>query len=339
MHGPCRQEIKNVRAGWPGLVNLIGWPHRVSALMMKIARNWTAGQKEVFLTVVSSVLVVAVLLGGIYAYTGNWPPMVVVESGSMQHSSTYAYLGDLNIGDMVLVKKVSSPSQIVTYVQGVARSYSTYGEPGNVIIYKPYGNDGVVPIIHRAIVYIQYNGSGGYDIPSLLDLPLSQWYVMSPQGHEHYVNNIRYDVKILDVGYTHTPVIIPVALMMQRAKFSGFITMGDNNHAVYGENATDQALRIFPLPVKIQWVEGVAQGLLPYVGLVKLMVDRLMAHDKTLLPAATPQNSEYALVVIVAGMIGGVLATDFLFEYWKLRTGKRRGKEEGHGKDGDGNSD
>ena len=279
--------------------------------MVKMDWGSKAEQKEVILTVISSILIVTVLLAGMYAYTGNWPPMVVVESGSMQHSSTYAYLGDLNIGDMVLVKKVSSPSQVVTYVQGVSRSYSTYGEAGNVIIYRPYGSDAVVPIIHRAIVYIQYNSSGGgYNIPSLRDIPQSQWYVMSPQGQAHYVYNIKYDVKILDVGYTHSPVIIPIALMIQQAKSSGFITMGDHNHAVFGENATDQALGIFPLPVRIQWVEGVAQGLLPYVGLVKLMVSGG-------LPPGTPRNSVYALVIIIVAVVGGAIASEFVFEYWK----------------------
>jgi signal peptidase len=289
--------------------------------MVKMGKDQKDGLKEAVLTVAIAMLTVAVLLGGMYAYSGNWPPMVVVESGSMQHSSTYAYLGDLNIGDMVLVKKVSSASQIVTYVQGVAKSYSTYGEAGNVIIYKPYGSDSVVPIIHRAIVYIQYNSSGGgYDIPSLLGLPLSQWYVMSPQGQAHYAYNIKYNVKILNVGYTHTPVIIPVAQMIQRAKFSGFITMGDHNHAVYGENATDQALQIFPLPVKIQWVEGVAQGLLPYVGLVKLMFTGG-------LPPGTPQNSVDALVVIVVSTIASVVAGQFVFEYWISRRHEKSGED------------
>lgn len=273
--------------------------------------QWKEGQKEAVAVIASSILIVVFLLTGMFAYTGNWPPMVVVESGSMQHSSTYAYLGDLNIGDMVLVKKVASPSQIVTYVQGAAVHYSTYGEPGNVIIYKPYGSDAVVPIIHRAIVYISYNSTGGgYDIPSLLNLPQSQWYVMSPQGQAHYVYNVKYNIRILDVGYTHSPVIIPIPLMIQKAKFSGFITMGDHNHAVYGENATDQAMQIFPLPVKTQWIEGVAQGLLPYVGLVKLMATGG-------LPPGTPQNSEYALVAIVAAVIGGAVASDFVLEYIK----------------------
>ncbi|MBX8631842.1 MAG: hypothetical protein M1417_00525 [Candidatus Thermoplasmatota archaeon] len=269
--------------------------------------------RDFVVSISAAALIALLIIGGLYVYAGNWPPMVVVESGSMQHSSTYAYLGDLNIGDMVVVKRVSSVSQIVTYVQGAESHFSTYGEFGNVIIYKPYGSSNVVPIIHRAIVYIQYNKTGGgYNIPSLAGLNDSEWFVMTPSGPEHYVNNIMYNVELTNVGYTHTPVIIPVKQMIRSARFSGFITMGDHNHAAYGENATDQALGIFPLPVKIQWVEGIAVGLLPYVGLIKLYFDGGI-------PAETPQNSVVALVVIIVAVAATIFSAEYILETLRRR--------------------
>ncbi len=261
--------------------------------------------------VVVAVVVVLLLLTGMYLYTGNWPPLVVVESGSMQHSSSYAYLGDLNIGDVVMVKKVTSSSQVRTYIDGEASGYSTYGEFGNVIIYRPYGSYSTTPIIHRAIVYIEYNTTGGgYDVPSLSRLPASQWYVLTPAGKSHDVYNIRYNIVINDVGYTHGPVIIPISNFVGRANYSGFITMGDHNHALYGENATDQALGIFPVPVKAQWLNGIAVGELPYVGLIKLELSGG-------LPAGTPSNSVYALVVILTAIVTVPIASEMLWSYWK----------------------
>jgi signal peptidase len=276
---------------------------------------------DTILSVAAAMLVVVIILGTLYLYTSNWPPMVVVESGSMQHSSDFAYLGDLNIGDMVLVKKVTSVSQITTYVQGEQNGFSSYGEFGNVIIYRPYGNSSIL-IIHRAIVYLQYNSTGGgFNIPSLARLNYSDWFVITPTGDKNYVSNVIYNVEIKNVGYPHTPVIIPVkGILRINARFSGFITMGDYNHAHWGENATDQSLGIFPDPVKLQWVVGVATGLLPYFGLIKLFFDGGI-------PAGTPQNSIYALVLIIAGVVFLGIGTLELIGFIKNRREKNNEPE------------
>lgn len=269
--------------------------------------------------VAAALLAVGIILSGLYLYTGNWPPMVVVESGSMQHSSTYAYLGDLNIGDVVMVKKVTSPSQVQTYVSASVSGVSTYGEFGNVIIYRPYGSYSVTPIIHRAIVYLEYNASGGgYDVPSLANLPQSDWYVMAPSGHTHGLYNIRYDIYIQDIGYPHTPVIIPVSTFIGTAHYSGFITMGDHNHAAYGINSTDQSLGIFPLPVKMSWIDGIAVGDLPYVGLIKLFFDGGI-------PAGTPANSIDALIAIVSAVVAAPVGLELLFWYMGERKERNGG--------------
>jgi signal peptidase len=248
-------------------------------------------QKDLIISVLIAVLLISSILGALYLYTGNWPPMVVVESGSMEHSATYGYFGDLNIGDIVLVKKVSSPSSIYTYV----------------IIYKPFGLN-TTPIIHRAIIYLQYNASGGgYNAPSLSLLPSSQWFVIAPSGKLHTIYDIKYNIEILNVGYTSTPVIIPVENMLQSDRYSGFVTMGDHNHAVYGEYATDQSLGISSL-VRFSWVEGVATGYLPYLGIVKLFISGE-------LPSDTPSNSiEAAAAIVVA-----IIAVPFAFEWFYER--------------------
>jgi len=104
-------------------------------------------------------LIFLIVLAAIFAYSGIWPPMVVVESESMQHSDTTSYIGVIDTGDIVVVKRVDQIQEVTTYVEGVASGYSTYGEPGDVIIYDRPGM--AKPIIHRAIVNLEYNLTGG----------------------------------------------------------------------------------------------------------------------------------------------------------------------------------
>ncbi len=103
--------------------------------------------------IIISVIVVAIIFGGLYAYTQVWPPIVVIESGSMQHGSD-SHIGTIDTGDIVLVKRIYSPDDVITYVEGRIKGYQTYGDYGDVIIYHCRGDS----IIHRAIVYLQWDG-------------------------------------------------------------------------------------------------------------------------------------------------------------------------------------
>ena len=101
--------------------------------------------------------------------------MVVVESKSMQHSDRSS-IGVIDTGDIVMVRSVGSADEVVTYLRGVATGHSTYGEPGDVIIYHKSGMSR--PIIHRAIAALEYNATGGgFDVPELANVPASMWSV------------------------------------------------------------------------------------------------------------------------------------------------------------------
>ncbi len=278
----------------------------------------------------AAFIAVGLILGGMVLYTGNWPPMAVVSSDSMQHSSTVADFGVLNIGDVVLVKKVTSASQITTYVVGQESGFSSYGEFGNVIIYNSHDinqrpNPGP-PVIHRAILYLQYNASGGgYDIPSLLHLPFSQWYVVGPAAQSHDIYNVKGSIVIKDVGYPGTPVYIPISNFVGKANYSGFVTMGDYNHAFRGENATDQSpsVGICPLPVKLQWIVGIAEGYLPYVGLIKLELT-----PGSIPPNQAPAaNSVYALVLILTAIVTVPIASELVLYIRRERRDREQGKK------------
>ena len=81
-----------------------------------------------------AVLIVVIIMGLLYAYCRVWPPIVVVESGSMMHSDD-SQIGVIDTGDMVLVQQVDSKDEVVTYLEGEGNNYITYSGFGDVIVY------------------------------------------------------------------------------------------------------------------------------------------------------------------------------------------------------------
>ena len=83
---------------------------------------------------------VILLLGSMTIATGSYPPMVVVESGSMMHDPENGSVGAIDPGDLVLVM---SPDrhQVITFAEatlegGEHYGYETHGMPGDVIIFR-----------------------------------------------------------------------------------------------------------------------------------------------------------------------------------------------------------
>ncbi len=222
-----------------------------------------------------AVIIMVVLLGAIYAYTGIWPPLVVVESSSMQHSNSVSYLGVIDTGDLVLVQSAPARSDVVTYIEGRASGYSTYGDYGDVIVFRIARDPTATPIIHRAIMYVNPNGSYA-DVPDLMHLPTSQW-----QGYR-YAQKVSgafglTSVTILQMGWQHN-LEITFNLAGFIASFGGhpgYITMGDNNaynNCVAVNGVCTQA------PYDTGWfpsqsdIIGHARGEIPWFGLIKLLI-------------------------------------------------------------------
>lgn len=234
--------------------------------------------------IVAAVLVISVIMGSLYAYTGIWPPMVVIESGSMQHSDSRSYVGVIDTGDIVLVKE-SDFSEIKTYAEGRATGYERYGDFGDVIIYRPMGQD-ITPIIHRAIVYLEWNSTGCFDVSGLRALEYGEDYI-SDSGSWH---GIHRSVTIYDYGYGHKNLVIRLDGLL-RYHHSGYITGGDHNIARgYG---VDQNTGICPEHIESGWIVGKAVGELPWFGLIKLSFSGSL-HEN---PA--PTNSWVMLTVSI----------------------------------------
>jgi len=95
----------------------------------------------------------AVILVGLLLFTvsGVWPPLVAIESPSM----------DPNIekGDLVFVMEeerfagANAEEGVVT--AQAADGYVKFHQPGDVIVYEPDGSDRRTPIIHRAMFYVE----------------------------------------------------------------------------------------------------------------------------------------------------------------------------------------
>jgi signal peptidase len=264
-----------------------------------------------------------VLVGGIYAYSGVWPPMVVVESKSMQHSDRSS-IGVIDTGDIVMVRSVGSADEVVTYLRGVATGHSTYGEPGDVIIYHKSGMSR--PIIHRAIAALEYNATGGgFDVPELANVPASMWSV--PGGDRAWWN-LKDSVELYGIGFLKVTVIIDLKAMLDYMRspaysgepHGGLITMGDNNYYT-GVDGTllgkyDQRwLGSMREPIKSEWIVGKARGELPWFGLIKL-------YATGTAPDYTPENSKVDLVIALALIIVVPIAIDVLQAVVRGRSGR-----------------
>ena len=204
----------------------------------------------IFKDVLTAVIVILIIVAVMFAYTGVWPPMVVIESGSMMHDdSPYGKIGTIDPGDFTFVKKVNSRNDIVTYYQGEKTGYKTYSNYGDVIVYVKNGVGGT-PVIHRAMCWVEVNITEEgvfYDVPELNYYHLSAITITELNLH-------NYDPKV---------------------NHSGFLTKGDANNGCDQDSSAgieDELGRKVEI-VKLEWIVGKAEGEIPWFGGIKLSVD------------------------------------------------------------------
>jgi len=142
------------------------------------------------------LIIVGVLASIIYSYSGTFTPFVAVESGSMEPN--------INVGDIVFIQK---STDIVTYQEGKSMNHTTFGNYGDVIVYKPDGDNNRTPIIHRAMYWVNVGG------------PLPNGQKATQSGYitkgDH---NVDYDQPMLFGG---APIVLPVKpeWIVGKAKF------------------------------------------------------------------------------------------------------------------------
>ncbi|MFQ5909379.1 MAG: hypothetical protein ACE5IJ_01500 [Thermoplasmata archaeon] len=279
-----------------------------------------------------AALIVGIILLSLFLYTSNWPPMVVVESKSMQHSETDSFIGTIDTGDLVLVQRAPSSRDVTTYVEGRANGHGTYSGYGDVIIYKQNGDFQDKSIIHRALVRLVWNESSEtVDIPDLDDPKWvlgTDWSgrtmggedVTSPYGLDGTVqlNNVVFD------GRNITVEIWKYKVQFKSESFNrtsiAYVALGDNNRVAD------------PQIIKQEWIEGKARGEIPWFGLLKLTLFRDSGApccggwgD----PSA-PENSWNSLLISIVLIVAVPISLDFGISYLlEFRRKRAEAAEEG----------
>lgn len=110
--------------------------------------------------ILSSVAFVALVALVLFGASGLWPPLVAVESGSMQPHMVR--------GDLVFVTEPGrfasdvalKDTGVVTYETGQSSGHEAFGAPGSVVVYDAQRTSS--PIIHRARFWVD-EGENWYD--------------------------------------------------------------------------------------------------------------------------------------------------------------------------------
>ncbi len=209
---------------------------------------------------------ITTLVAVLVLMTGSWPPMVVVESNSMQHDSN-GEVGSIDAGDLVLVMS-DDRQNIITYAEateegGAYEGYESHGMPGDVIIYRKNGGSDT-PVIHRALLKVVANDLGGWDAlgTDLVNVQTITW-VFDIQCPYH---GGTYNLTVENWDPVH----------------EGYLSMGDNNKipkCMFDQPSANGVSEGGGLsdgngnPVqttKDEWIVGVAGSEIPWVGAIKL---------------------------------------------------------------------
>ena len=174
-----------------------------------------------------AVILVGLLL---FAVSGVWPPLVAIESASMDPH--------IEKGDLVFVMEeerfegANAVHGVVTRQRG--KGYVRFEQRGDVIVFEPNGNEGRTPIIHRAMFYVEDD---------------ENWY---SRAEPEFIGSADNCKQLANCPAPH----------------DGFITKGDNersnkNYDQIGSNPISD-------PVKPEWVIGTAEYRIPLLGEIRL---------------------------------------------------------------------
>ena len=233
---------------------------------------------------------VILLLGSMWISTGSFPPMVVVESGSMMHDEDGS-VGAIDPGDLILVMN-KNRADVITFVEATEAGnenfgYESHGSPGDVIIFSKNGGLDT-PVIHRALLEVVRNGSG-WDVPgtTLRNVQTVTWTLDIPCSSFHG----NYNLRIEDWEPSHT----------------GFLTSGDNNadgcmidQSGVSSNGPASGMRDSSNEaveaVMDEWIVGIASSEVPWIGSIKLITSGNWEE-------VTPR-SWYSLTLLVLLILG-----------------------------------
>ena len=207
-----------------------GWGVETGEKKDEGGTDWALLARDIVTSVVSVLLLGAYL----FAISGVWPPMVAIESGSMEPN--------MQVNDLAFVMDTDrfqpnasvrttngSDTGVVTAAVGAETGYSRFGDSGDVIVFEPDGNSRQTPVIHRAMFWVE-QGENWCEHEAI---------------ESAFLRNTDEDQCI--------------------ATQAGFITKGDDNPAY------DQAGRTpITAPVRPAWIVGTAETRIPFLGWFRL---------------------------------------------------------------------
>lgn len=103
---------------------------------------------------IAFILAIFILLISFYVIFGAFVPIEAVASGSMSPH--------IDKGDIIFYTVINKISKIETKDKHNTVNFEDYGD---VIIYKPFGQEGIVPYVHRAMYYVNQSDEMWSDGP------------------------------------------------------------------------------------------------------------------------------------------------------------------------------
>jgi len=292
-------------------------------MKVKFLKFWRSDNTKIALLrdIFIAIALVLLILTALWAYTGQLfgAPMVAIESGSMTHpDEPFGRFGTIDAGDMVLLVKVNSRSDIVTHGGDVAgasfdknQDHFNYWDYGDVVIYRPYGRSDRDQIIHRAMCWIEYHEE--YDRYSV---------------KEYGIEN-ESSVIIPELGLTKNCVITTVNGKTVREDYkpphSGFITKGDNNR-----NCDQVHPELCNEPIKVEWISGRASCELPWIGTINLFFNDITKGTLGT-SDSTVKNVEgdciTCLIILIAVLVSIPITLDIMDHFKEKKKEKQKIEE------------
>ncbi len=262
------------------------------------------------------IAVVTIIVGGyatLISYTGMGTPFSVVMSQSMQHDPDRSEIGCIDTGDVVVVKNKDSAT-IESYVVATNTGYSTFGDYGSVIIYERDSSSN--PVIHRAIVWLDWNSTTEtWSSEELVDYK-GEWYCNVNGSYENDTNNLRGTLTFENLTQSGKTVKINLSTLERQ---SGYLTLGDNPKT---NLSFDQASGIVTHLIGNDDIRSVPFFEIPWLGTIKLLING-NSSNLSYVPNSLP-----SLAMVIVTIIGAILLIDVATVWKEINGWSFRKKED-----------
>lgn len=225
--------------------------------------------------VLSSVAIVAVIGLLLFGVSGVWPPLVAVESGSMEPNMEVGDLIFVVADDRFVDDEATGDTGIVTQENG--DDHQKFGEGGDVVVFEPDGQAHQTPVIHRAHFWVEEG---------------ENW--VDTKAEPEYLDGASCD-QLRTCPATH----------------DGFVTKGDANpyYDQYQRGGANTDV------VRPGWITGKASFRIPWLGYVRLAFDSIMGGVLAPQPGletvagATGTGAPLSSAEAIGAGVGSVAAT------------------------------